>query len=78
MTNSIPGDIRVLDMSGDGLADRMYAADTGGRVWRFDIVNRLSGAALVEGGVLALAKTPAVDALANLVCPPAVLGQELI
>ena len=53
MDNSIPGDIRVLDMSGDGLADRMYAADTGGQVWRFDINNGGSGASLVSGRVLA-------------------------
>jgi type IV pilus assembly protein PilY1 len=39
LTNSIPGDIRVVDMTGDGFADRMYMADTGGRIWRFDINN---------------------------------------
>jgi type IV pilus assembly protein PilY1 len=39
LANSIPADIRVIDMSGDGFADRMYTADTGGRIWRFDINN---------------------------------------
>lgn len=39
LTTSIPGDIRVIDMTGDGFADRMYMADTGGRIWRFDINN---------------------------------------
>jgi type IV pilus assembly protein PilY1 len=39
LANSIPGDIRVVDMTGDGFADRMYMADTGGRIWRFDINN---------------------------------------
>ena len=39
LTTSIPADIRVIDMTGDGFADRMYTADTGGRVWRFDINN---------------------------------------
>ena len=39
MKHSIPGDVRVIDLTGDGLADRMYAADLGGRVWRFDIFN---------------------------------------
>jgi len=39
LANSIPGDIRVIDMTGDGFADRMYMADTGGRIWRFDINN---------------------------------------
>ena len=53
MTNSIPGDVRVIDLSGDGFADRMYAADMGGRVWRFDIRNGQAAADLVLGGVFA-------------------------
>ncbi len=53
MTNSIPGDVRVVDLSGDGFADRMYAADMGGRVWRFDIRNGQAAADLVWGGVFA-------------------------
>ncbi len=40
MKNAIPGDVRVFDLSGDGFADRMYAADLGGRVWRFDFLQR--------------------------------------
>ncbi len=53
MTHSIPGDIRVFDYTGDGLADRMYAGDMGGRVWRFDINNGQARANLVAGGVFA-------------------------
>ena len=53
MTNSIPGDVRVIDLSGDGFADRMYAADMGGRVWRFDIRNGQAAADLASGGVFA-------------------------
>ena len=53
MTNSIPGDVRMLDLSGDGFADRMYAADMGGRVWRFDIRNGQAAADLAWGGVFA-------------------------
>ncbi|MGB7737624.1 MAG: hypothetical protein WBM03_00800, partial [Steroidobacteraceae bacterium] len=53
MTNSIPGDIRVVDLTGDGYADRMYAADMGGRIWRFDIRNGQLPADLVWGGVFA-------------------------
>lgn len=63
LKNSIPADIRVVDMSGDGFADRMYASDTGGRIWRFDIHNgNPAGTAssqgstadsLVTGGVFA-------------------------
>ncbi|MGQ0591126.1 MAG: pilus assembly protein [Gammaproteobacteria bacterium] len=39
MTNSIPANVRVIDLDRNGLADRMYAADLGGRLWRFDINN---------------------------------------
>ncbi len=53
MVNSIPSDIRVLDLTGDGFADRMYAADMGGRVWRFDINNGQPVASVVTGGVFA-------------------------
>lgn len=53
MNNSIPADVRVLDMSNDGFADRMYAADTGGRIWRFDIMNGQDAGTLARGGVFA-------------------------
>ena len=36
MTSSFPADVTPLDISGDGLADMIYAADVGGRIWRFD------------------------------------------
>ena len=53
MTHGIPGDVRIFDLTGDGFADRMYAADMGGRVWRFDIHNGQARADLVTGGVFA-------------------------
>ncbi|MGB5247848.1 MAG: PilC/PilY family type IV pilus protein [Woeseia sp.] len=53
MTRSIPTAIRVLDVTGDGFADRMYAADMGGQVWRFDIFNGEKDDDLVTGGVIA-------------------------
>jgi type IV pilus assembly protein PilY1 len=53
MQHSIPAPVRALDLNGDGLADRFYVGDTGGRLWRFDIVNGNAAASLVEGGVLA-------------------------
>lgn len=52
MTRSIPSDVRVLDLSGDGYADRMYAADLGGQLWRFDIWNDNTPSNLVTGGVI--------------------------
>lgn len=53
MTNSIPGEVRPVDLTGDGFADRIYSADLGGRVWRFDIYNGNKPASLVTGGVFA-------------------------
>jgi type IV pilus assembly protein PilY1 len=53
MTNSIPGRVSVLDIDGDQFADRLYAADMGGRVLRFDIYNGNSRGTLVTGGVFA-------------------------
>jgi type IV pilus assembly protein PilY1 len=53
MKHSIPASIKVLDLSGDGTADRMYAGDMGGRIWRFDIANGSSRDDLVQGGLLA-------------------------
>jgi type IV pilus assembly protein PilY1 len=58
LTRSIATQIRVIDLSGDGFADRMYASDMGGQLLRFDIFNgrrpdRTDNEALVTGGVVA-------------------------
>jgi type IV pilus assembly protein PilY1 len=53
MTRSIPTRIKVVDINGDGFADRMYASDLGGQIWRFDIQNGNAAASLVAGGVIA-------------------------
>jgi type IV pilus assembly protein PilY1 len=60
MDYSFPGDIKVIDFDGDGYADRMYAADMGGQVWRFDILNGATAANLVNGGVFAKLGTTGV------------------
>jgi len=54
MNFSIPAGIAVLDTNNDRLADRMYASDVGGRVWRYDINNGTAmGTSFIQGGVLA-------------------------
>ena len=53
MRYSIPADVRVIDLDIDGFADRFYAADMGGQVWRFDVFNGRTPAGLITGGVIA-------------------------
>ena len=54
MTNSMPADPTVVDISGDGLADIIYAADLRGQVFRFDINNANTGlSSLATGGRIA-------------------------
>jgi type IV pilus assembly protein PilY1 len=53
MDYSFPGRVRIIDIDGDGLTDRMYAGDMGGQVWRFDVHNGQPAASLVTGGVIA-------------------------
>ena len=58
LTRAMPNQIRVVDFNGDSFADRMYASDLGGQVWRFDITNGkapngIGVDALVAGGVIA-------------------------
>ena len=35
--DSVPGGLKVLDTNANGIADRIYFADTGGNVWRVDL-----------------------------------------
>ena len=37
LVDSIAGDATVLDTNNDGLTDRLYVGDTGGRLWRADL-----------------------------------------
>jgi type IV pilus assembly protein PilY1 len=38
MIYCIPSDVSCVDTNGDGYIDRLYVGDTGGRLWRFDLV----------------------------------------
>ncbi len=53
MNRAIPNEVRVIDLNGDGLADRMYASDISGQIWRFDISNGQAPSSLVAGGIIA-------------------------
>ena len=62
MTHAFPGNVRSIDLDRDGLVDQMYAADTGGRIWRFDVTPYHESGDLVRGGVIAdLAGTAVAD-----------------
>ena len=53
MTRSMPSEVRVVDFSGDGFIDRMYAVDLGGQVFRFDVFRNRAPATVITGGVIA-------------------------
>lgn len=55
MLYSIPARIKPLDTSGDGYIDRLYAADMGGQIFRFDIdnTNDATLASSISGGRIA-------------------------
>ncbi len=63
MTNSIPASISAVDISGDGFINYLFAADTGGRLFRVDIKQDNSGRAnFAQGGEIAsLAGSDAVN-----------------
>lgn len=75
MTHALPAGVKVIDMDGDGLADRMYASDMGGQVWRFDIRHGHAAHDLVAGGVIAQlggapAEMPPVESTRRFYYPP--------
>lgn len=39
MTFSFPSEITAIDLKGNGYAERLYAADVGGNIWRFDVAD---------------------------------------
>ena len=53
MTRAFATAMKVIDTNGDRFADRIYAADMGGQVWRFDIKAGEVPLNLVNGGVIA-------------------------
>jgi type IV pilus assembly protein PilY1 len=64
MTSPVPASVTVLDTDGDGFADRMYAIDVNGSLWRFDIRNGQPRDSLVTGGVIANLRDPSLAASA--------------
>jgi len=55
MKYSVPARVKPLDIKGDGFIDRLYVADMGGQIFRFDIDNTNSSAlaSSITGGRIA-------------------------
>jgi len=54
MVNSMPASISAVDITGDGNVNYLFAADSGGRVFRIDLNLHNSGASdFAKGGVIA-------------------------
>lgn len=63
LADSIASDVTALDTDGDGLTDRLYVGDTGGRVWRADFPGT-DRAAWTIGPIASLGRTHPVGAAA--------------
>ncbi len=53
MQADFAGSVTAIDLDGDGLHDRIYAGDTAGRLWRFDLHHGANALRWVSGGVFA-------------------------
>jgi len=53
MTNSIAGDLLTVDINANGITDRLYATDVGGRVIRVDIPDSGFTDRTLKGGIVA-------------------------
>ncbi|MCP4275819.1 MAG: hypothetical protein GY779_05640 [Gammaproteobacteria bacterium] len=53
MTNGIAGDVLPVDINANGIIDRLYAADVGGRIIRVDIPDSDMGGGSVTAGIVA-------------------------
>jgi type IV pilus assembly protein PilY1 len=57
LVDSIPAPVSGYDSNGDGLTDRLYAADTGGNIWRVDMPgNSLPGASQTTWSIFKMAE----------------------
>ncbi|NOQ79553.1 MAG: VWA domain-containing protein [Gammaproteobacteria bacterium] len=53
MTNSIPSDLLPVDINANGIIDRLYASDLGGRIIRIDIPDAKFNDVTLSGDVIA-------------------------
>ena len=53
LEDSIPGEVRILDLYDDGVMDRLYFADIRGRIFRADFSNTATATSYYGGGLIA-------------------------
>ncbi|MES9992272.1 MAG: hypothetical protein ABW098_09975 [Candidatus Thiodiazotropha sp.] len=53
MENAIPSNLATVDINGNGIVDRIYAADVGGRIIRADFEDRDRADNALSGGIIA-------------------------
>jgi type IV pilus assembly protein PilY1 len=58
MDNSIPADVKAIDIDQDGYLDRIYAIDVIGRIFRVDFDNSGSDTTVAGGGLIASLNKP--------------------
>ncbi|TPD53892.1 MAG: hypothetical protein C9355_11205 [Thalassolituus maritimus] len=63
MTSSFAADVTPIDVDANGTVDLLYAADVGGRIWRFDFNDTETFSA--TGGIIADINTSDVDGLSG-------------
>ena len=61
MQYSIPASVLVADLNADSLTDIIFAVDTGGQVWRFDLDNSGDDTVIAGGVVASLAGSGATE-----------------
>jgi type IV pilus assembly protein PilY1 len=76
MLDPVAARVAAIDTNADLFADRLYTADLGGRVWRFDIWTGRDRSQLVTGGVFAMLSDTAADARQFFNAPDVALIQR--
>jgi type IV pilus assembly protein PilY1 len=69
MIYAIPSNVNAFDSNGDSRLDRIYVGDTGGQVWRVDLIEVNPGSAKPEGDTV-------VGRLANISTPGTLVDER--
>ncbi|MDD2342582.1 MAG: PilC/PilY family type IV pilus protein [Tolumonas sp.] len=73
LTDAIPADVALLDSDQDGTTDRLYAADSGGNVWRLDMVGDFSDWRMTKLAALGQAQNETVAGVRQFFGQPVIV-----